>query len=323
MKKIIIVTGCAGFIGSHTAEALLKRGDIVLGIDNINSYYDIKQKEANLKILKKYPQFRFFKLTLGDPKNIMELTSIFEKYKPTHIAHLAARAGVRPSIEKPLIYVNSNINGTLLLLELAKDFKINNIVLASSSSVFGNRSKVPFKETDSVDTPISMYAATKRAVELLAYTYHHTYNMNITCIRPFTVYGPRGRPDMAPYLFMDAIATGKPIKKFGDGSSKRDYTYVGDFVKGFIAALDIPRPFEIINLGHSEPVTLNEFISTIEEIIGKTAKINQLPKQIGDVDITFADTTKAKKLLKYNPSTSLKKGLTEQWNWFKEFKKIK
>ncbi len=313
--KIVLVTGCAGFIGSHVAEELLKRGDSVIGIDEVNDYYNIKQKKENLKILEKYENFKFFKKNLAEFKDIKQ---IFEDENIDYIAHLAARAGVRPSIENPFIYEESNIKATLNLLELGKIFGIKNFVLTSSSSVYGNQQKVPFSEKDVVDSPISPYAATKKSCELLSFTYHHLHNLNINVIRPFTIYGPRGRPDMAPILFTKWISSSKKIKKFGDGTTQRDYTYIDDFVEGFISALDTPLGFEIFNLGNKTPVSLNKFIETIENITDKKAKIEHLPMQPGDVDKTYADISKAEKLLGYNPKTSIEGGLEKLWIWYKE-----
>lgn len=318
--KTILITGCAGFIGSHVAETLLKRGDKVIGIDEVNDYYDLEQKEENLKILNKYENFKFHKFDLAD---FNELKKIFENENIELIGHLAARAGVRPSIDDPFIYEHSNIKATLNLLELAKEFKIKNFVLTSSSSVYGNSKDIPFSEVQNVDFPISPYAATKKSTELLAYTYHHLHGLNINVIRPFTIYGPRGRPDMAPFLFPMWIEQGKAIKKFGDGTSMRDYTYISDFVSGFISAIDTPLGYEIFNLGNSTPISLNEFIETIENIIGKKAQINQLPMQPGDVEVTYADISKAEKLLGYKPKTKIEEGLTQFWNWYKEFNNIK
>ncbi len=314
--KTILITGCAGFIGSHVAEKLLERGDKVIGIDEVNDYYDIKQKTANLEVLNKFENFQFHKFDLGDFKKVKE---IFEKYEITHIGHLAARAGVRPSIENPHIYEHSNIKASLNILDIAKDYNIENTVLTSSSSVYGNCKDIPFKETHNVDFPISPYAASKKSMELLAYTYHHLHKMSINIIRPFTIYGPRGRPDMAPFLFPMWIEKGQPIKKFGDGTTMRDYTYIDDFVKGFISAIDTKLGYEIFNLGNSTPISLNEFIETIENIVGKKAQINQLPMQPGDVEVTYADTSKAEKLLGYKPETKIEQGLTQFWNWHKDF----
>ncbi len=311
----ILLTGCAGFIGSHVSEALLKRGDSVVGVDNINDYYDTKKKEKNLEILKKNKNFIFYK---EDIRNYEGLKEIFDKEKPDKVVHIAARAGVRPSIQNPLLYEEVNVKGTLNLLDLAKDHKIKSFVFASSSSVYGNRKKIPFSETDNVDNPISPYAATKKAGELICYTYHHLYNMKITCLRFFTVYGPRGRPDMAPYLFTDWIYNGKPIKRFGDGSTKRDYTFITDIVKGVVASIDKELDFEIINLGNNKPVMLNDFIKTIEKVTGKKAVIKELPMQPGDVDITYADVSKAEKLLGFKPTTSIEEGMKKFFEWYKK-----
>ena len=311
----ILVTGVAGFIGSHVAEKLLKRGDTVIGVDEVNDYYELKQKDANLEILKKYPQFVFYKKDIG---NFEDMKKIFEKEKPLYVAHIAARAGVRPSIVDPFIYEHSNIKATLNLLELSK-IGIKNFVLTSSSSVYGDRSDAPFMETDNTDFTISPYAATKKSTEVLAYTYHHLHGLNVNIIRPFTLYGPRGRPDMAPFLFTKWIIEETPIKKFGDGTSRRDYTYIDDFVNGFVSAIDTPLGYEIFNLGNSNPVTLNEFISTIETTIGKKALIRQMEMQAGDVSLTYADISKAKKLLGYEPKVKLKDGMKEFYKWYREF----
>lgn len=311
----ILVTGCAGFIGSHVAEELLKRGDSVVGVDNINDYYDVRFKKQNLEILKKYPGFVFYK---EDICNYGALKKIFEKEKPEKIVHLAARAGVRPSIEKPLLYEEVNVRGTLNLLDLAKDCNVKSFVFASSSSIYGNQKNIPFSEADNVDNPISPYAATKKAGELLCHTYHHLHSMKITCLRFFTVYGPRGRPDMAPYLFVQGVMGGTPIKKYGDGKSKRDYTFIADIVKGVMAAIDKELEFEIINLGNNKPVELNEFISIVEKLTGKKAVINNMPMQPGDVNITYADIRKANKLLGYKPETSFEAGMQIFVEWYKE-----
>lgn len=312
MSKTVLVTGVAGFIGSHVAEALLLRGDTVVGVDNLNDYYSVENKKANLEILAKYPNFKFHKL---DISNLKDLEAVFNNI--TEVAHIAARAGVRPSIQDPFIYEEANVKGTLNLLSLASKNKIKNFVLTSSSSVYGNSTAVPFKENDSAtDLPISPYAATKKATEVLAYTFHHLYDLNVNVIRPFTVYGPRGRPDMAPWLFLQSAFTGKPIRKFGDGSTRRDYTFIGDFVQGFVSAIDRPLGYEIFNLGNSQTVSLNEAIETIEKVSGKKLNIIQEGKQPGDVDITFADISKAKEKLGYNPSTTFHDGMKIFSDWF-------
>jgi UDP-glucuronate 4-epimerase len=311
----ILVTGCAGFIGSHVCEALLQRGDSVIGIDNLNDYYNINFKKQNLGILKKYPGFVFYKHDICD-YNAMK--KIFEKEKPGKIVHLAARAGVRPSIEQPLLYEEVNVKGTLNLLELCRHYNIKHFIFASSSSVYGNLKKTLFSEKDDVNNPISPYAATKKAAELLCHTYHHLFNMKITCLRFFTVYGPRGRPDMAPYKFTQRIIEGKPLQKFGNGKSKRDYTFIADIVSGVISAIDKELEFEIINLGNNKPVELNNFISILEKIIGKKAVIEQMPMQPGDVEVTYADIRKARKLLGYKPVTSFEQGMKEFVEWYKK-----
>jgi len=311
----ILVTGGAGFIGSHVCDALLARGDIVICVDNLNSYYSQKRKIKNILPNLDNPNFFFY------VKNIAfkdKIESVFKKHKIDKVIHLAARAGVRFSIERPDLYEESNVQGTINLLELSKEYNVQNFVFASSSSVYGNNKKIPFSETDDVNKPISPYAASKRACELFCFTYHHLFNLKITCLRFFTVYGPRGRPDMAPYLFTKAIIEGTPIKQFGDGSSKRDYTYIDDIVQGVLSALDKNLNFEIINLGNSSPVSLNEFISTVEEAVGKKATKKILPMQPGDVPITYADITKAKRLLNYSPKTSLKEGIKKFVDWYKE-----
>jgi UDP-glucuronate 4-epimerase len=230
--------------------------------------------------------------------------------------HLAARAGVRPSIKDPVLYEQTNILGTLNLLELARDNKTSNFVFGSSSSVYGKNKNIPFCENDRTDNPISPYAATKKAGEVLCHTYHYLYNLNITCLRFFTVYGPRGRPDMAPYLFTDKIYRGEPITMFGDGKSKRDYTYIKDIVSGILAAVDANHSFEIINLGNSQTVELKKFINIIEELLKKKAVINQEEMPKGDVPVTYADLSKANKLLQYSPQTDIKQGMREFISWY-------
>jgi UDP-glucuronate 4-epimerase len=312
MSKTVLVSGAAGFIGSHVAQALLLRGDSVIGVDNLNDYYPVEFKNANIDILSKYPKFKFEKLDISD---FSALEKVFSGI--THVAHLAARAGVRPSILDPFIYEQANVKGTLNLLSLAAKNKITNFVLSSSSSVYGNSTQVPFKEDDSAtDLPISPYAATKKSTEVLAYTFHHLYDLNVNVIRPFTVYGPRGRPDMAPWLFLKSAFSGQAIRKFGDGSTRRDYTFIADFVEGFIAAIDRPLGYEIFNLGNSQTVSLNEAIEVIEKVSGKKLNIIQEGKQPGDVDITFADISKAKDKLGYNPQTSFYDGMRIFADWF-------
>ncbi len=310
----VLVTGCAGFIGSHVAEALLARGDTVIGVDNLNDYYSLDYKERNLRLLQQHSSFVFYKIDITDE---LTLEDVFKTHAITHITHLAARAGVRPSIKEPKLYLDTNIIGTLHLLNLAVKYKITNFVLTSSSSVYGNSTAIPFKESDSeTSRPISPYAATKKSTEALAYTFHHLYDLNVNVIRPFTVYGPRGRPDMAPWLFIEAAVNGSTIKKFGDGETRRDYTYIKDFIQGFLNAIDRSFGYEIFNLGNSSTVSLNEFIELVSYVTGKRLLFEQHPMQPGDVTITNADISKAKKLLDYNPTTTFKEGLTEFYNWY-------
>ncbi len=311
--KTILLTGAAGFIGSHTAAKLLERGERVVGIDELNDYYDATWKEANLSKLTKNPNFTFIR---ADVRDLPTLEKIATDHQIETIIHLAARAGVRPSIEQPLLYEEVNVRGTLNMLQIAKKHQIKQFVFASSSSVYGNQSQVPFSETDPVNAPISPYAATKKAGEMLCHTYSHLYGINCICLRFFTVYGPNGRPDMAPYIFTKAILEGQKIKKFGSGESRRDYTYIDDIVAGVVASVELRRPFEIINLGNSQPITLNEFIATLEEITGLTMQIEQLPMQPGDVEQTYADISKAKELLGYQPQTSFKDGLKKFVQWY-------
>jgi UDP-glucuronate 4-epimerase len=313
MKKVL-VTGAAGFIGSHVAEALLARGDTVVGLDNLNDYYPVAHKRRNVDLLNNDRNFYFVE---GELEDTTLLDGIFRKHDITHVAHLAARAGVRPSIEDPYIYARANVNGTLTLLEVARRYSVANTVVTSSSSVYGNSTKIPFREDDSAtDRPISPYAATKKATEVLGYTYHHLYGMNVNVVRPFTVYGPRGRPDMAPWLFLAAARNGTPIRKFGTGETRRDYTFIRDFTQGFVSAIDRPLGYEIFNLGNSATVSLNEVLDIIERVAGKKLVIEQYPPQPGDVELTNADVSKARGLLGYSPSTSFEQGMREFNDWF-------
>jgi len=310
-----LVTGCAGFIGSHVTERLLARGETVVGIDNLNDYYDINQKKANLASLSKSADFSFKKIDICDKDALNGISSSIKS--PKSIIHLAARAGVRASIENPEIYFQTNVIGTLNMLELSRKIEPNQFICASSSSVYGNNPKVPYSESDRTDAPISPYAASKKSAELLCHAYASLYSMNMVCLRFFTVYGPRGRPDMAPFKFMDAVSNGRPIDVYGDGTSMRDYTYINDIVEGIIAAADKELQFEIINLGNSSPVSLDEFISTIEFVVGKRASLIRKAEQPGDVRMTFADISKAKELLGFSPKTTLKFGLKKMYEWYR------
>ncbi|MFN4895226.1 MAG: NAD-dependent epimerase/dehydratase family protein [Pseudomonadota bacterium] len=312
--KNVLVTGAAGFIGSYVAEALLQRGDTVVGVDNLNDYYPVAFKRENISLLSKYPRFS---IVHGDISDRAVVESLYGSNNFTHVAHIAARAGVRPSIVDPLLYQQANIQATLNLLECAVGKGVENFVITSSSSVYGNSQAIPFREEDSAtDRPISPYAATKKATEVLSYTYHSLYRYNVNIIRPFTVYGPRGRPDMAPWLFIESALLGRTIKKFGDGTTRRDYTYIEDFVRGFVNALDRVFGYEIFNLGNSATVSLNEALDIVRSVTGKELQIEQLSKQPGDVDITNADISKAKNLLDYDPATSFHQGMKKLYDWY-------
>ncbi|TPX33729.1 hypothetical protein SmJEL517_g03406 [Synchytrium microbalum] len=322
--RVVCVTGVAGFIGSHTAEALLKDGDVVVGLDDINDYYSVEQKLENLRILSHLggDRFKFYRQDIADSEAIRTIFASCQAdgHSITHVCHLAARAGVRPSIQSPELYVSTNVNGTVSMLEASRRYNVKNFVYASSSSVYGLNAKIPFAEDDNTDSPVSPYAATKKATELLASTYAHLYQLPVTGLRFFTVFGPRGRPDMAPYMFVDRIANGISINKFGDGTSSRDYTYIDDIVAGILSALDTPRRCEIYNLGNHQTVTLNEFIHIVEKLVDRKAIINQLPNQPGDVPITYADLTKSSRDLGYKPTHTFERGMTKFVKWYNEYR---
>ena len=303
MSKIL-VTGCAGFIGSHLCEFLLKRGENVIGIDNINDYYDINIKLKNIEILQKYQNFIFKKEDICDTKIISEI-------KPLKIVHLASMAGVRNSIKNPLIYDKVNIGGFINILQECIKNDVKHLVYASSSSVYGLNTKVPFCEDDDIKSCNSPYACSKMAMELYAKTYFQLYGLTNIGLRFFTVYGPRGRPDMAPYNFMKAIKNGTEFKKYGEGYSSRDYTYIDDIISGIVSALDNKNNLkcEIYNLGNSSPVSLNQFISLCEKVSNKKAIYEEIEEQLGDVPHTYANIQKANKDLGYEPKIKLEEGL--------------
>jgi len=313
----ILVTGAAGFIGSHLCERLVSEKAFVTGLDNFDNSYSRDIKQENISALLAGNNFN---LVEGDIRDASCVETIVQKLKPEIIVHLAAKAGVRPSIEDPVGYQDVNINGTLVLLEAARKFGVKNFIFASSSSVYGNNKKVPFAETDNVDFPISPYAATKKACELICHTYSHLYKINITCLRFFTVYGPRQRPDLAIRKFTSLIESGKPIPVYGDGSMKRDFTYIDDIIDGVVSAMRNCAGYEIYNLGESRPVRLDVLISEIENALGKKAVINWLPMQAGDVLQTYADLTKAREKLGYTPKTDLETGLKKFVKWFRQTK---
>lgn len=313
-RQTVIVTGAAGFIGSHAAEALLARGYEVIGVDNFCDFYDRSWKELNLKCVGS--KLRVEELDITDGPRI---NALIAKAKPTAILHLAAMAGVRPSIERPAHYARVNIEGTTNLLQAAVDHKVAKFLFASSSSVYGNASRVPFSEADEVNEPISPYAATKRAGELLCHTYWHLYKLPIFCLRFFTVYGPRQRPDLAIHKFARLIEQGIPLPMFGDGSTSRDYTYVDDIVSGILAAYDHCDRYRIYNLGGNDPISLSGLIEGIEHALGKKAIIQRKPAQPGDVERTYADLTRSRAELGYNPQTPLAEGLRKFAEWFNEY----
>lgn len=312
----ILVTGSAGFIGFHTSLALLKKGVQVVGVDNINNYYDPNLKIARNKILKKNKNYKFYKVNICDYN---KLKQIFQKNKINKICHLAAEVGVRSSIDRPHDYIQTNIVGFTNIIELARKYNIEKFVFASSSSVYGNNKKMPFSEIDNVDQPISIYAATKKSDELIAYVYHHLYKLPCVGLRFFTVYGPWGRPDMALFKFTKLILQNKPVPIYNNGNHQRDFTYINDIVSGILAALNKKTSFNIINLGNNTNVKLSVFIKKIENALGKKAKIKYLPKQGGDVHKTQADISQAKKILNYKPKVKLYKGLQIFIQWYRKF----
>lgn len=313
MKKVL-VTGAAGFVGSHVAEKLLERGDIVVGIDNFDDTYDRKFKEENLAVNAKSEGFNFIE---GDICNQELIKSIFEREKPDSVLHLAARVDTRKAVDIPLDYIKVNIDGTIHLLDGAKNNNVSNFVFVSSSSVYGNSTKVPWSEESSADEPISPYGATKRAGELFAHSYHHNFDLNVTCLRYFNVYGERNRPTMVPYIWAEKILKGEEIEISGDGSRKRDYTYVGDIVNGTISAIDNPLQFEVINLGNNNPVSLNELLAVFEKVIGVKAKVKSRPSHKASVEETYADVRKAKKMFGWQPTTTIEEGVERLVTWFK------
>jgi UDP-glucuronate 4-epimerase len=311
-----LVTGAAGFIGFHLSQALLDRDTPVIGVDNLNAYYDVRLKRARLNQLEARKGFTFYQ---DDVENLPGLEKVFRDHTIRRICHLAAQAGVRYSLENPFSYQKSNLEGFLNLLEMARHGGVDNFVFASSSSVYGANTKFPFSVDDRVDKPVSLYGATKRANELMAYSYHHLFHIPLTGLRFFTVYGPWGRPDMALFLFTDAILNDRPIDVYNHGRMRRDFTYIDDIIRGTMAALDKPSPFEIFNLGNSDPVELLDFIAAIEEGLGKEAKKNMMPIQPGDVPATAADIEKSRRLLGFDPKTPIKEGINKFLAWYRDY----
>lgn len=319
----VLVTGAAGFIGYHVARALAERGDEVVGIDNLNDYYDVKLKRARLKQLKPFKNFSFYKIDVANKKAVLPLA----RKNFTHIVHLAAQAGVRHSLIDPYAFIESNVMGQIVMLELARKLPhFRHFVYASSSSVYGGTEKVPFALEDPVDRPVSLYAATKRADELMTWTYAHLYRLPCTGVRFFTVYGPWGRPDMATYVFTEKIAAGRPLDAFNHGKMRRDFTYIDDAVAGILALLDKPPaggvPVKLYNLGNAHAENLMDFIKVIEKALGKKAHINLKPMQPGDVPITFADISASARDFGYRPKTSMQEGVPKFVEWYRRYHKV-
>lgn len=330
----ILITGAAGFIGMHISKKLLEQGYTVIGLDNVNSYYDSELKKNRLNILKSHKKFIFYEADLSDDKAI---DNCFETEKINVVINLAAQAGVRYSLENPKAYIESNILGFTNILEACKNYKIKHLIYASSSSVYGANVKMPFSTEDSVDHPVSLYAATKKANELMAHTYSHLYNLPTTGLRFFTVYGPYGRPDMAYFSFTKKIIEGKTIKIFNNGNMKRDFTYIDDIVEGIYKLIDVPpkidsnwdkmnpksnssyAPYHIYNIGNNKPVKLMDFINTLEKHIGIEAKKEYLPMQLGDVEATYADIDDIKNDVGFNPNISIDYGLKKFVEWYRSY----
>jgi len=316
LQKTFLITGGAGFIGSHLTDKLIKDNKVIC-LDDFNDFYSPDIKRNNIKKHLNNSNYKLYEYDIVDYENIKK---IFEENKIDCIIHLAARAGIRPSLTDPILYTKTNIVGTVNLLDLAKDYKINKFIMGSSSSVYGERTDDPFNEEMIINKPISPYAATKASNEQMCYTYSHLYGINIVCLRFFTVYGPRQRPDLAIHKFARLIDEGKPIPVFGDGTTKRDYTFIDDILSGIINSIEYNKtPYEIINLGESQTVELNYLIELLEKEIGKKAIIERKPLQPGDVPITYADISKARNLLNYNPEIKIEKGIKLFIEWFNAY----
>ncbi len=314
----ILVTGGAGFIGSHLTARLLERGSDVVCLDDFNDYYEPAFKRENVQPFSSNPRWR---LVEGDIRDAALVSDTYRRHGVTQTVHLAARAGVRPSIRHPRLYEEVNGVGTLNLLEAARAANAATFVFGSSSSVYGVNSKVPFAEEDPIARPVSPYAVTKRANELMAYSYHHLFGLAVTCLRFFTVYGPRQRPEMAIYHFTEKLSRGEAVPRYGDGSTARDYTYVDDIVDGTLAALDAAAPFEIVNLGGSRTTTLNRLIELIAGALDVAPLVHELPPQPGDVPITFADVSKARRLWGWEPRVPIERGIERFVDWYRRHRR--
>lgn len=309
----VLVTGGAGFIGSHVAERLAQQGERVVVLDNFNDYYDPALKRANADHLRQYEAITVIE---GDVRDADLLARIYKGYGVRKVAHMAAMAGVRSSVDQVELYMSVNTMGTMQLLEAARHNHVELFVLASTSSVYGETQRLPFTEDDTADRPLAAYPASKRSAEILAHTYYHLFQMNINVLRFFNVYGPAGRPDMMPMKVMNAITAGEAINVFGDGELKRDWTYIDDTVDGVCAALERPMGYEVMNLGVGQPISLNAFIQRLEELAGKTAILNHVPAPASDPLITFCNNQKARELLDFDPKTTITMGLGKMWDWF-------
>jgi len=310
----ILVTGAAGFIGSHVTLTLLARDERVLGLDNLNDYYSPARKRANLAEIGESPDFKFIE---GDIRDTDTLRALFTSERPGKIIHLAGMPAVPYSMKYPLLYEDVNVRGTLNLLEMAREFDVHKFVFASTSSIYGHTDKIPFVETDSTDRPLAPYPATKKACEVLAYTYHHLYGLQCAVLRFFNVYGPRGRPDMGPWKFTEAILAGREFTLYDEGRPRRDWTFISDIVSGILAAADTDMQYEIFNLGRGEPVINRDFVTILERLIGKPARWKNAPLPPTEMIVTFADTSKAQRMLGYSPRVSVEEGLAMFWNWYK------
>ncbi|MFI4862356.1 MAG: NAD-dependent epimerase/dehydratase family protein [Phycisphaerales bacterium JB063] len=309
----ILVTGVAGLVGSHLAETLLARGDRVVGIDNFNDYYSVDQKRDNVAGFKDHERFTLYEADIRDTDAV---NTLFDTEQPAAVAHLAAMANVRYSIGRAPLYTQVNIVGSVNLLEAAKQNNTGNFVFASTSSIYGKTQNLPFTEDDACNAPLSAYPASKKAIELMGYTYHNLHQLNFTAVRFFSVYGPRARPDMMPFMVADRIARGETITLFDAGQMKRDWTYVDDIVDGVVLALDQPLGYEQINLGRGEPVLMADFVELLEDIIGKKAILETPPAPASEPAITFANIDKARRLLGYDPKTPVREGLEKLWAWY-------
>jgi UDP-glucuronate 4-epimerase len=320
MLVAILVTGGAGFIGSHLCWALLERGESVIAMDNFNDYYDPAVKRANVARLAQYPAFTLIE---GDIRDPLAVNALFETHTVRKVAHLAAMAGVRESVKQTKLYIEVNYNGSFNLMDAASRHDVEVFVQASTSSVYGETQRLPFREDDPADHPLAAYPASKRAAEILAHTYYHLHGMNMTVLRFFNVYGPAGRPDMMPMRVMNAVLDGTVIPLFNGGNIHRDWTYIDDTVKGVTAALDRPLGYEVINLGVGAPISLREFIDVIEELSGRKLNTRDVPTPPSDPPITFCDNTKARDLLSFAPQTRVQDGLAKTWEWFRQWKLIR